>query len=61
MNQKELLWISITVFLTVVAWMLLDIYRIKTQINIESGLKSLQTVDFTLRSDVLKMLKEKTP
>ena len=60
MNQKELFWISLTVFLTIVAWMLLDIYRVKTQTKVE-GLKSLQTVDFTIRPDILKVLKGKTP
>lgn len=61
MNQKELFWISITVFLTIFAWMLVDIYRVKTQTNVESGLRSLQTVDFKIKADVLKILKEKTP
>lgn len=61
MNQKELFWISVTVFLTIFAWMILDIYKVKRQINIESELKSLQKVDFTLESDILKILKEKTP
>lgn len=59
MNQKELFWISVTVFLTIVAWMLLDIYKVKTQTKVET-IKSLQTVDFTLKSDVLKMLKERS-
>lgn len=61
MNQKELFWISLTVFLTIVAWMLLDIYRAKTHINIDSGLGSVQTVDFSLKTNILEILKEKTP
>jgi len=61
MNQKELFWISVTVFLTILAWMLLDIYKVKTQTTVESGLKSVQTVDFTIRSNILKILKERTP
>ncbi len=61
MNQKELFWISVTVFLTIVAWMLIDIYKIKTTTKVDNGLGSLQTVDFTLKPDVLKLLKEKTP
>ncbi len=61
MNQKELFWISITVFLTIFAWMLVDIYRVKTQTTVESGFRSLQTVDFKIKADILRMLKEKTP
>lgn len=61
MNQKEIFWISVTVFLTIVSWMILDIYRAKTQITVESELKSLETVNFTVRSDILKVLKERNP
>lgn len=61
MNQKELFWISVTVFLTIVAWMFVDIYRIKAQKPIETGLQSLQAVDFKLKPEILKLLKEKNP
>ena len=61
MNQKELFWISVTVFLTIVAWMILDIYRVKTQTTIESKLQSLQTVDFKIKPDILEVLKERNP
>lgn len=61
MNQKELFWISLTVFLTILAWMILDIYRIKTTLKVDTGLNSLQVVDFTLKPEVLKVLKEKNP
>ena len=57
MNQKELFWISITIFFTIVSWMLLDIYRAKTQITVESELKSLETIDFVIKPDVLQVLK----
>lgn len=61
MNQKELFWISVTVFFTIVAWMILDIYMVKTKTTVESGFESMQKVDFTIKSDILKILKEKTP
>jgi len=61
MNQKELFWISVTVFLTIVAWMILDIYKVKTQTTIESKLQSLQTVDFKIKPDILEVLKERNP
>lgn len=59
MKQKELFWISVTVFLTIVAWMLLDLYRAKTETKIDPGFKSIQKVDFTLRSDYINFIKEK--
>ena len=61
MNQKEVFWISVTIFLTMIAWMILDIYQVKTKTTVESGLKSVQTVDFTIKTDILNILKEKTP
>lgn len=61
MSHKELFWISLTIFLTIIAWMILDIYTVKTKTTVESGLESLQKVDFTIKSDILKILKEKTP
>ena len=61
MNQKEVFWISVTIFLTMIAWMILDIYQVKTKTTVESGLKSVQTVDFTIKTDILNLLKEKTP
>ena len=61
MNQKEVFWISVTIFLTMIAWMILDIYQVKTKTTVESGLKSVQTVDFTIKTNILNLLKEKTP
>lgn len=59
MKQKEVLLIAITVFLTVVAWMLLDIYKVNTKFDINEGFESLKTIDYSLKSDLLKKLQEK--
>ena len=61
MNQKEIIWISVTVFLTILAWMLLDLYKVKTQTTVDSGLRSVQTVDFVIKPEMLDKLKEMTP
>ena len=61
MNQKEIFWISVTVFLTILAWMLLDLYKVKTQTTVDSGLRSVQTVDFVIKPEMLDKLKEMTP
>lgn len=61
MNQKELFWISVTVFFTIIAWMVLDIYMVKTKVTVKSGFESMQKVDFTIKSDILRILKEKNP
>lgn len=61
MNRKELFWISITIFLTIITWLLVDIYRIKTRSSSDMGLQNLQIVDFKVDTKMLKVLKEKTP
>ncbi|OGK25454.1 hypothetical protein A2954_07675 [Candidatus Roizmanbacteria bacterium RIFCSPLOWO2_01_FULL_37_12] len=61
MNQKELFWISVTIFLTIVAWMIVDIFKVKTTITVQSELKSVETVDFTIKPDILEILKERSP
>ncbi len=61
MSQKELFWISLTVFLTILAWMLLDIYRIKTRTSFENSLQSLETIDFKINQKVLNTLEGRTP
>ncbi|OGK12196.1 hypothetical protein A3C98_04335 [Candidatus Roizmanbacteria bacterium RIFCSPHIGHO2_02_FULL_37_15] len=61
MNQKELLLISITVFFTIIAWMVLDIYLVKTRSGIKSESKQFQAVDFTINAEILEILKEKNP
>lgn len=61
MNQKELFWISVTIFLTIVAWMLVDIYRVKTVINTDSQFQSLQVVDFNLKTSVLDEINNRQP
>ena len=61
MNQKELFWISVTVFLTVVAWMFVDIYKAKSNANEVNNFQSLQVVNFDLKLDALKEIKNKQP
>lgn len=61
MSQKELFLLSFTIFLTIIAWMLMDIYKLKTNIPIDSKITNLQVVDFKIDSQILKVIKDKTP
>lgn len=61
MNQKELLWISITIFLTIVAWMFVDIYRAGLKIDRDVNSQSLQVIDFNLNTDVLHEINNRQP
>lgn len=59
MNKKELLLISIGVFLTVVAWLIADIYHAATQEKIKNKITFPQIVKYQTDEDVLKMLLDK--
>lgn len=59
MNRKEFLIISIVVFLSVVAWMIIDIYHVKNQPEIEREIKPVQNSNFKIDSDVLNILEQK--
>lgn len=61
MNQKELLWISITIFLTIVSWMFVDIYRAGLNMNRDVNSQSLQVIDFELNTDVLNEINNRQP
>lgn len=61
MNRKEIFWISITIFLTVVAWMILDIYKIKSNVNLDKEVYSSTIIKYKIDPEILKKLKNKTP
>ena len=61
MNQKELLIISVTFFLTIVSWVLLDIYRVNKNIVIKDKIRKIQPVTFTIDADTVRQLKQRTP
>ncbi len=62
MNQKELLWISISIFLTIVAWMFIDIYKVKVNtVSQGAAVNVSSTVNVKIDQKILNMLKEKTP
>lgn len=61
MNHKELLLLSIGVFLTVVAWLVADIYHINKTRQIEFSTKIIKKINVPIKSDVFKELKRRTP
>ena len=60
MNRKETLWISVSIFMTVIAWMVLEIYKVRFLSNLNDGNNA--TVENTkLSVEVVKILKTKKP
>jgi hypothetical protein len=61
MSQKELLLISITIFLTIIAWMMIDIYKVKQETGVEAKNNTSSIVNFQLDPKVFNSLKTKQP
>jgi len=60
MKQKELLIIAITIFLTVVAWVLLELKSIKEQTPTDTQIESY-SLDYNVNTDILEILEKKQP
>lgn len=61
MNRKELLIISVAIFLTIISWVVIDIYNIKTKVVLESQIKSTKVRDYDLDRKITDVLKQKSP
>ncbi|MBI5123263.1 hypothetical protein HZA75_05390 [Candidatus Roizmanbacteria bacterium] len=60
MNKKEVLLLSIGVFLTVISWLIADIYHASTEDKIKSKVDLPQVYQYKINKDILEILKNKT-
>ncbi|MDO8741610.1 MAG: hypothetical protein Q7J11_00505 [Candidatus Roizmanbacteria bacterium] len=60
MNKKEILLLSIGVFLTVIAWLIADIYHASTENKIKLKISLPQVYQYKINKDLLETLKNKT-
>ncbi len=60
MNQKELLTISVGIFLTIVAWMIIDLYHAKTSQSVESAVGPVSVPTYNINTKIFKVLEGKT-
>jgi hypothetical protein len=47
------------VFLTIIAWMMLDIYHIQTKINEQINIKPAQVPNYIMDKTIIDVLKQK--
>jgi len=59
MNKKELLILSIVVFLSVIVWLIADIYHAATETKIKIKEETPTFVQYKIKDNILKILKEK--
>jgi hypothetical protein len=60
MKNKELFIISITIFFTILAWVIIDIYHIQTKINEQINIKPAQIPNYKLDKGIIETLKNRT-
>ncbi|MFH0979594.1 MAG: hypothetical protein V1803_01465 [Candidatus Roizmanbacteria bacterium] len=59
MNKKELLFLSIGIFLTVVAWLIADIYHAATEEKIKTKIEIPTLNNYKISKELLEILKNK--
>lgn len=59
MNRKEVLLLSIGVFLTVICWLIADIYHASTEDKIKSKIVLPQVYQYKISSELLEVLNNK--
>jgi hypothetical protein len=59
MKGRELLIISIGIFLTIIAWMTIDIYHINIKINEQINIKPARVPNYVMDKTVIDVLKQK--
>jgi hypothetical protein len=60
MNKKEVLLLSIGVFLTVISWLIADIYHAATEEKIKLKISFPQEYNYKISKDLLNTLENKT-
>ena len=60
MNQRELFFISTTIFLTIVAWVLFEVYGIQQTTPTDTQIQTI-TLNYTIDTTVFDILRSKLP
>lgn len=59
MNKKEVFYLSIGVFLTVIAWLVADIYHSATEEKIKSKISIPKQESYTIDKEILETIESK--
>jgi hypothetical protein len=60
MKKKELLLLSIGIFLTVITWLVSDIYHTSIEEKVKSKIELPVVTKYRISGDILEILKNKT-
>lgn len=59
MNKKEILYIAISIFLTVIAWLVADLYHASTEEKIKNKIAIPKIENYQIKKDILEILENK--
>lgn len=59
MNKKELMLLSIGIFLTVIAWLIADIHHASTEEKLKTKVELPAVKSYNISKEVLQQLQEK--
>lgn len=59
MNHRELVVLVVGVFLTIIAWMIIDIYHLKNKQYADRTIKGVEAMQFKIDEKILNVLKDK--
>ena len=61
MKNKEFLIISVGIFLTIIAWIVIDIYHIKTTVIRTESIKSVSIPNYEIDKTIIDAVMSKKP
>lgn len=59
MKKMEIFVFSVAIFMTIVAWVVMDIYHIQQKINEQIGIKPATVPNYQMDQKVIEVLKQK--
>ncbi|PIY68505.1 hypothetical protein COY90_05540 [Candidatus Roizmanbacteria bacterium CG_4_10_14_0_8_um_filter_39_9] len=59
MKKSEILILSVAIFFTIVAWVVIDIYHIQKKINAQIGIKPAHIPNYQMDQEIIGVLKQK--
>lgn len=61
MNRKELFYISLTIFLTIIAWLIVDIYHAATEEKIKNKIEFPVIENYQIKPEVIENIQSRKP
>lgn len=61
MKRKELLILSIAVFMTIISWVVIEVYKVKNSQIIEEDIQLPEVKRYNIDTSIIEKLKKRNP